>query len=539
MNQDFRNDQAAPGLDSCPPNLPQSQLTSSVLPQSTPQQEQSQTQKELVVSEFGQSQESLAGREMNQPQLLEMRQSAAADSFRRYGGWALLFGTLYIFCTFRNSNGITWAVLPVGGVLLFRKARDKRSGRMQLFYEISLILLGIGVCTSGSWVLNDLNFIAMLLLAASMCVHAYCEDRDWGIARHLFAVLRVIFLPLRFLITPFADAAAYIGKARNGRRNRYTGAIVRGILIAIPLLIVVLALLAGADEVFERMLDHMIDGITVPERIGDVIEVLLGFVFGFVVFYTVVKAMPKEADTLSRDKEITGRHDPVTAVTFMSLLGVVYVVFAVIQLVFLIGRHELPARFTYAEYAHQGFAQLIVVCILNLVLITICGKYFRDNRVLNVILVVVCLCTYVMIASSALRMMMYVREYSMTFLRLFVLWFLIVLTLWLTFITIGTVRRNHGVFRRCLIAITVLYLVFSFLHPDYWIAKINMATAVDGQIRDEYYVLGLSVDALPAIAADPELLEEKREYYYEVPGHFTDPRTLNLMELATRHYLMK
>lgn len=466
----------------------------------------------------------------------EMRKQEGIKSFQEYGKWGAYFAALFVFCTYRNPSGIAYVLLMAGCLWLFRKVRGRRGGKMQLFYEISLILLSIGVCTTGSGTLRNLNFFAMMLLGASMCVHAYCEDKDWGIARHLLGVLRVLLMPIRHLNAPFADCFAYNGERRKGKTSRYTKSILLGILIAIPLLVVVLGLLSGADEVFEQGLNQVAAALILPERLLDLIRILVWFVLAFICFYTVLRFMPKEAEEMSAERAVR-RHDPVTAVTFMSILGVVYVVFAVIQLVFLFGRHSLPAEFTYAEYAHRGFAQLVVVCLLNLVLITICGSFFRDHKILNLILVIVCLSTYVMIASSAVRMVMYIEEYNLTFLRLFVLWFLVVLALWLTFILMGIIRKHGNIFRKCLIAITVLYLAFSFLHPDYWIARINMAAAAGEELEDEYYVLGLSVDALPAIAKDPRLLEKKKNMDDSFDKKLSyDPRQLNLMELVMRRY---
>ncbi|WP_353960240.1 DUF4153 domain-containing protein, partial [Klebsiella pneumoniae] len=64
------------------------------------------------------------------------------------------------------------------------------------------------------------------------------------------------------------------------------------------------------------------------------------------------------------------------------------------QVIYLFGGlGTLPENYTYASYAREGFFQLVFVCILNLSMVLICKKYFRDNRILKVILTFICSCT--------------------------------------------------------------------------------------------------------------------------------------------------
>jgi len=103
-------------------------------------------------------------------------------------------------------------------------------------------------------------------------------------------------------------------------------------------------------------------------------------------------------------------------------------IFSVIQIVFLFsGGMILPDGYTYAEYAHQGFFQLLFLCIFNLILVLCCMAVFEMNRWLKMILLIFSACTYVMIASSAYRMILYISNYHLTFLRILVLWFLALL----------------------------------------------------------------------------------------------------------------
>ena len=82
-----------------------------------------------------------------------------------------------------------------------------------------------------------------------------------------------------------------------------------------------------------------------------------------------------------------------------------------------------------------------------------------------------------MIASSVMRMIIYIRYYYLTFLRIFVLWMLTVLFVMFIGVLINIYRESFPLFRYGVVMVTVLYLALSFSHPDYIIARVNIANA--------------------------------------------------------------
>ena len=149
---------------------------------------------------------------------------------------------------------------------------------------------------------------------------------------------------------------------------------------------------------------------------------------------------------------------------------------------------SLPEGMTYAEYAHEGFYQLLAVTILNLALVSFCKKHFADNKLLKAILVVISLSTYVMIASSALRMYLYVGVYGLSHLRVYVLWLLVVLTVWTTLLIVGIYKEGINYFRIITVFVTVWYLILAFSFPDRWIVSYDLGlTTPPNDIRYEEY----------------------------------------------------
>ena len=181
----------------------------------------------------------------------------------------------------------------------------------------------------------------------------------------------------------------------------------------------------------------------------------------------------------------------------MSLLSLLYLLFSVIQIFGLfLGKMQLPEGYTYAQYAREGFFQLLAVSILNLILVLVCLSFFRESKVLKVIMTIMSLCTFIMIASSVMRMIIYIRYYYLTFLRIFVLWMLAVLFVMFIGVLINIYRESFPLFRYGVVMVTVLYLALSFSHPDYIIARVNIANAPGA---DFSYLSDLSADAAPVI----------------------------------------
>lgn len=122
---------------------------------------------------------------------------------------------------------------------------------------------------------------------------------------------------------------------------------------------------------------------------------------------------------------------------------------------------------------------------------------FKENKAKKILLTVISACTYIMIASSAYRMCLYIREYHLTFLRVFVLWMLAMIAVWLGGIIAQIYRENFPLFRYTIVIATVFVFAFGIARPDYWIAKYDVDHLSSDQ--DGYYLSDLSTDAAPVL----------------------------------------
>jgi Domain of unknown function (DUF4173) len=196
----------------------------------------------------------------------------------------------------------------------------------------------------------------------------------------------------------------------------------------------------------------------------------------------------------------------------LGLLAGLFAAFVALQLATLYGgdQHVLrTAGLTYAEYARQGFAQLIAAAALTLAVIAGALRWAvrdgaRDERRLRALLGALCVLTLVVLASALTRLGLYEAAYGFTRLRLVahmtILW---LGTVFVLVIAAGLIPRG-GWLPRAVVATSVLTMLgFALANPDGRIATRNGERYVRTGDIDTSVLRSLSADATPAIVALP------------------------------------
>lgn len=438
--------------------------------------------------------------------------------FRFFSIGSIIYAIFYTFCLFKNNSGITYPFF-IGGTLFYFFLSLKRLGisakKDSIFYVISLLLLGISTFCTDDMNIISLNKMGIFVLCFVLIIHNFYRDNDWNLSKYIASVLQTIFGSIGEVGSPVSDFTLYLKSRKENKDTQNTKGryIVIGLLISIPLLFVVISLLYSADIVFASIMDKILKNIKLPENM---IGMCFTSLFAFFSSYCILVYMDKKKIQEDIVDRRTG--EPVLAITITSLLSVIYLFFSGIQIIYLfLGNMELPNNYTYAEYAREGFFQLLFICILNLIVVLICIGRFRESRPLKIILTIISACTYIMIASSAIRMLMYIGSYYLTFMRIFVLWSLLVMSLLMAGVVITIYKERFPLFKYSMVLITVLYIGLSFAHPDYIIAKYNVdhfgvyeeedTLLPRNYYSDLFYLSHLSADAAPVFYTE-EILSE-------------------------------
>lgn len=157
----------------------------------------------------------------------------------------------------------------------------------------------------------------------------------------------------------------------------------------------------------------------------------------------------------------TANLDTYIAVTVNAVMCAIYLLFSGIQIFGLfLGKMSLPEGYTYASYARHGFFELVFVSLFNIMLVLFTLAYFKNSAILKALLTTICGCTYIMILSSAYRMLLYISSYQLTFLRLFVLWALVMMALVMAGVLIYIHNMDFSLFRFGIIVLTAGWLFF-------------------------------------------------------------------------------
>ena len=427
------------------------------------------------------------------------------EHFPFFGIGSALYALFYTFCLYKNASGITYPFFVAGTLCYFFFSMRKLGvpyKKDSVFFIVSIVLLGISNCFTNSIPLLNLNKLGIFLLSFILMIHTIYMDQNWNFPKYLGALMETIGLVCACVLRPFSDMVSYFDaqkQAKTGKKSYFIPALI-GIVIAIPVLLFMTLLLASADVVFSDMLHNIFYAF----NFVTLFQISFLTIFVFFVSYAVYAALCTQ-----KVKEDVNDHrvlEPVIAIIVTAALAVLYLLFSVIQILYLfIGNMQLPEGYTYSQYARQGFFQLLTVCILNLIIVLICLYLFRENTALKVILTVISGCTFIMILSSALRMLMYIDRYNLTFLRIFVLWALAVIFLLMAGVTAFIHMNKFPLFTYSMIIVTVFYIGLSFAHPDYWIAKYNLDSSHLDYLNEydvhdsQRYLSRLSADAAPVL----------------------------------------
>ena len=429
------------------------------------------------------------------PLIMKMRQD-----YRFFGGISILYGIVFAFCLYKNTHGVTFPLCVAVTILtagLFMRRIRFRLQKRSLLYIIGMILLGISTALTTSFFLHFFNLLGIVLLFFVLMIHQFYDDHDWNFPMYLKRIFLLFGTMVGSLPLPFSHGAGYFSRSQS-KKKQTVAAIAVGCFVALGILCLVLPLLLKSDLVFSRIFGEILKYINFSNLLGIGVTILFGFALGYGFF----AALCKYNFPIEKRRKIR-YFNPVVGITFTSIISVIYLMYCLIQIVYLfIGLQVgLPADLTYAEYARGGFWELLFVSIVNFIMVLLCLYLFKESLPLKIILTVISACTYIMILSAAYRMFLYVGVYHLTFLRILALWFLLTLSLIMAGVIVNIYRERFPLFRYIVAVVRVLYIGLSLARPDAIVAEYNIAHTENMKEEDVYYLLTrLSADAAPAIA---------------------------------------
>jgi hypothetical protein len=289
--------------------------------------------------------------------------------------------------------------------------------------------------------------------------------------------------------------------------------ILRGLVIALPIIAIFASLLASADAVFGQRLEDLVELFkleNLPEYIFRMIYILaIGYALAGIFLH---------AASESKDEKLTGEEKPVIPaflgfIESTIVLGSVVALFAAFVVVqfqyFFGGASNINIEgYTYAEYARRGFGELVTVAFFALMmLLTLSGITKRETDTqrkiysgLGIALVALLL---IMLASAYQRLNLYEAAYGFSRLRTYTHVFLIWIGLLLvTTIALEILRKERAFAFAMLIASFGFAASLPILNVDAFIVNQNIRRELNGtavEDLDSVYFVDLSDDAIPPL----------------------------------------
>ena len=383
-------------------------------------------------------------------------------------------------------------MLVASGALVLTLTRHRRS---PFTWACAVLAFGFALIP----VLRDADWLAVLGLMVSAVL----------VTAALTAGTTVLGMIVGAMAWPFAGLRGlpWLGRTlRAFSRGANTMAVTRTIVLSVLGVLVFGLLFASGDAIF----GHWVD--TALPDVQDLVALrlfLTVFVGGTVLAAAYLAINPPGVERPVVRRPAQHRFEWLAPVL---LVDGVFVLFLAAQAAAFFGGHEYIQRttgLTYADYVHQGFAQLTIATALTLLVVWAAARKAKlesaaDRWWLRGSLGALLLLTLVVVASALHRMDLYQDAYGFTRLRLVVDLF----EGWLGLLVVavmfaGVILRGSWLPRMALLSGAVMLLGLAVLNPDAWIASHNIDRLETTGKVDYSYLRGLSLDAAPTLVALP------------------------------------
>ena len=419
-----------------------------------------------------------------------------------------------------NLNLSVWiASVAVAALVLHRRAAlalDR--GR------VAWLMIGVAFAAGLAW--RDADLLKLLAVAGATLTFALAAHRlaaAWvrraGVLRYAGALALGALHAWTASVLALVDAARSTPRGDTGRAAGWgtAAAVVRGLVIATPLVAVFGALFIAADAVFAKLVANLFrfdfEWIAGHVLLFSILAWLsTGYLRGFL---TGTELPPLRI--FSRDgvlfafapkRPTLGITEVATALSALDLL---FLLFVIVQFRYLFGGDalvQITPDLTYAEYARRGFFELVFAVVL-VVPVLLAADWLLDRRSRGDALVFrglagVQIALMLAIAASAFhRLRLYHASYGLTearFYAMVLLFWLGAMLVWVA-ATVLRGRRDAFAFGTLTSGLATVALLFA-VNPDAVIARTNvarMASAAAPVRFDVAYATSLSADAVPVL----------------------------------------
>ena len=432
----------------------------------------------------------------------------------------------------------------LGGTYGYLRSHGHRATHYDMAVLILCGILALSFAFSADTPLKVWMLILLLVIPGmALCQMAGQNRRKEGGVLSLLDGPRALFA---LGVGRMAESGRGIREACSGSGTigKTGGAVILGLLIAVPVVAILIPLLMSADAAFEGLLELL------PEfRWDEVLGTLfLGSCLGY-VFYTrgtALQHLPKETAEPKLRKGLSA----ITVNTVLIAVAVVYGVYLMSQLAYFVGGFSgiLPEEYTMAEYARRGFFEMGWLCAINLAiiagamaLVTARGNAPLLTRLCCLFLGVV---TLFLVAAASAKMLLYIGSYGLTRLRVLTEVFMLWLGLTTGAVCLWIFRPGTSYMKFSVLLGLVFCVGLMWADVDAQVARYNVRAYQSGKLEtlDVQYLRELNWAAIPYLeeVAQEESYTAKqaKAILSEKANHHAQPSELRSWNLK-KHQAMR
>lgn len=392
----------------------------------------------------------------------------------------------------RLSRRAAWLLVPIAflAVMTFLRLEP-----MTVFLSISMVLFLMGVFAltylNGAWV-------------------------RYGVIDYVFGYLRLVGSMIARPIG-FAAKSRREPPSPGEKRGARALPLLRGIVIALPVLAIFASLLSAADPIFATRLEGLIDLFrldNLPEYIFRLAYILI---FAYLLAGTFLHAAEQSDEALEEKTLLSPFLGFTESSIVLGSVVLLFIAFVVIQFQYFFGGQANIhiEGYTYSEYARRGFGELVAVAFFSLLLLLGLGAITQretenQRRTFSVLGVVLVGLLIVMLIAAFQRLMLYEAAYGFSQLRTYTHVFMIWLGLLLVAVVVlEALRRERIIGLAMVMAALGFILSLNILNVDVFIVRQNLQreirsvtdkTFAQGRADlDAQYFVDLSDDAIPPL----------------------------------------
>lgn len=443
---------------------------------------------------------------------------------------SLALGIFFNYLFYDKQIGVSfllYVVLLLAGLFVFLFAfKISYDKRIFLFLPV-ILFFSVMIGLRDSMFLLFWNIVLTIILLL-LLAHRIIGNK---IKNNLFLdyLKTIVILPLNMLGKSFNALGRMISVGKGVKKLQRTSQITKGILITLPIVLFFLFLLSSADLVFKKLVTNLfIFNFNFDSEV--VLQISLIFLFTLLWLGVYTYILENVSKTNNQPlSAVVSRYNfgNIEAGILFSTLNVLFLAFVIIQIKYLFAGHGAITQlgFTYAEYAHKGFGELIVVALLTFVLLFLAERYLersenKSSLLFKILTGILIMFVLVIMTSAFIRLGIYEEAYGFTVLRILVQAFIIWLTavfLWLAYKIIKGVEDRSFIFGIFLLVV-LFFVVFNLLNPDSFVTRKNINQFTKTGTLDTIYLSTLSADAVPELIPLLEMSGVNDKYGNKLSG---------------------